>query len=135
MIHFFGVYLSIKDQKIIYLTDFQQLPRLPIFLGSITCSLVAMSGLPPFIGFWGKLGVIFSLFMHGEYALGVVSLSGGLFLLYFYFQNYRFISISQSGLLYKTLLVDYAIFFLVLLVVGGMFLNVSFSFFVIDLYG
>lgn len=135
MLHFFGTYLSIKSQKFIFLTDLQQLPRIPLIMGSMSCALVAMSGLPPFLGFWGKIGVIFHLFMSREYTLGLIGLSAGLFLLYFYFQNYRFIGILQSGLLYKVVGVEYRSILIFIVIGSGMLLNVGFGFIILDLYG
>lgn len=135
MFQFFGMYLSLQGKKIRYLSDFQQLPRLPVVLGGAICSFAAMSGLPPFLGFWGKLVVIFSLVGNRHYTLGIVCLTGGLMVLYFYFQNYRFIGVAKSGLLYRPVRVNWEDLILVLIVILGFFLNFSIIFFILDIYG
>ena len=135
MFHFFGIYLSIRSGKLIYLTDIQQLPRSPFLMGSLICSLAAMSGLPPFLGFWGKLGVIFSLLRGQEYILGFIGLAGGLFLLYFYFQNYRFIGVIKPGLIYRPIYSSFFNWSFIVFIGGGILVNCCFAFFVMDLYG
>jgi len=85
----FGIIFSIGGIQLVFLVDLQTLGELPSVFVIITGVLAAMAGVPPLLGFWGKLGIIIILFCNYEYFLAFMCLFMGLFLLYFYFQNYR----------------------------------------------
>lgn len=107
MVHLFSVLFIIRGKNISYLVDFQALTSVPSALAGLTCAVAAMSGIPPFLGFWGKVGVILGLYGENEYVLGTACLAAGLFLLYFYFQNYRFLGTLWSGALDTIIILQY----------------------------
>lgn len=134
MIHFFSILFVVKLKKIIYLTDLQDITRIPIVAGSLICALVAMSGLPPFLGFWGKFLVLFNFFVHKQYFIGIITLAGGMVLLYFYFQNYRFIGIKSSGLMSNPIGLNKINLVIIIYVCLGIIINFIWPFLVVDMY-
>lgn len=90
MLHIFTLILGLRGKNLRFLTDFQDLSSLSGFNFSFICALGAMSGIPPLLGFWAKISVVAALLTRREYFLFVVALACGLYLMYFYLQNYRF---------------------------------------------
>ncbi len=134
MLYLFSILFCVRGVSIVYLTDFQFLRRNSILSLCLVGSFAGMSGLPPFLGFWGKLGVVSTLLFTGEYVLSFLNLASGLVLLYFYFQNYRFLGFTYPGLLYRRIFINLDCIiiptFLLLLII----FNVFCPFLVSDLY-
>ena len=87
---FFITVLTLKSLPLIHLSDLQLLTQVPQLFFQFIIVISSMAGLPPFIGFWGKIATILHLWASNEYILAIYVLSCGMFLMYFYFQTYRF---------------------------------------------
>lgn len=85
-----------------YLSDLSVFYNYSVLTFSIMCSLASMGGVPPLLGFWAKISVINVLLINAEFVLAFLALSCGLFLLYYYLQNYRFLSNINFNFSYKT---------------------------------
>jgi formate hydrogenlyase subunit 3/multisubunit Na+/H+ antiporter MnhD subunit len=96
-------------------------------------TIVAMSGLPPFIGFWIKLSVITSLISNQEYLLALLALAVGLFLMFFYLQNYRFSGNLKFNLLQSSYIIEKKFISLNIIVSSLLIVNFIYIFFVNDL--
>ncbi len=81
------------------------------------------------------MGVIISLVLSGNYVLGFIALFVGLYLVYFYFQNYRFAGVESAGLLRRDTRIDYFSLVYILFVVAGILFNLVFVLFLLDVYG
>jgi NADH:ubiquinone oxidoreductase subunit 2 (subunit N) len=52
--------------------------------------LATFAGLPPFIGFWPKILLVWQLNYATEWLLLLVTISTSVFVMFYYFYNYRF---------------------------------------------
>lgn len=101
ILFFFCILFIFTPLSLKYLTDISIFGSHNFILFSLICSLAAMGGVPPLLGFWAKISVINLLFTNSEFILALAALGCGLFLLYFYLQNYRFISALHFNFNYK----------------------------------
>lgn len=90
VVHFMCVVLVLRGRNLQFLTDLQGLSAVQGLSAGFICVFAAMSGIPPLLGFWAKISIISALLSHSEVALATLALAGGLLLMYFYLQNYRF---------------------------------------------
>jgi NADH-quinone oxidoreductase subunit N len=90
VLHFMSILLVLRGRNLQFLTDLQGLSTVQGLGAGLVCVLAAMSGIPPLAGFWAKIAIISALLTHSEVALAMLALAGGLLLMYFYLQNYRF---------------------------------------------
>lgn len=97
----FLILFSIKNTQLWYFTDFQYYFKHTIFNTMMAVILLSMAGLPPFIGFFAKFSVISLLFFNQEYLLFFLTLFFGLFISFFYIQNYRFYGFNIKNLNFK----------------------------------
>ena len=132
MINLFAILFSVYGKSINYLTDLQVFTKFSTILAAVICALASMSGIPPFLGFWGKIGIILSLYSVQEYTLGSLCLISGLFLLYFYFQNYRFIGIVWAGVISMRIFIQKKYIYVVFFIYFILMLNSSISFLIGD---
>jgi NADH:ubiquinone oxidoreductase subunit 2 (subunit N) len=82
-----------------------------------------MSGLPPFLGFWAKVSIIIFLLNNSEFILAIIAFSCGLFLMYFYLQNYRFNTNVVKSFSRNTIYLTKTAGFIFLIVSSGVFIN------------
>jgi NADH:ubiquinone oxidoreductase subunit 2 (subunit N) len=130
--HFFSVLFIIKNRTLVFLTDLRLVHQLPTLVAGCTCIFVAMSGLPPFAGFWIKLNAIILLFQVGDYYLSILLLCSGFFLLYFYFQNYRFSGAEKHELQLVPVILDRRAGYIIHGINCGILINVFALFFFVD---
>jgi NADH:ubiquinone oxidoreductase subunit 2 (subunit N) len=92
-----------------------------------------MSGLPPFLGFWAKVAIINYLLYGLEYILALFAMGCGLYLMYFYLQNYRFnTGIIRNFTHNHIYLINKAVVTIILLCLGTL-INFICIFFIVDL--
>ena len=84
--------LIICNINIKYLTDLYKLVNYSFLSILFLLIFIFLSGLPPFIGFWAKLVVILYLLNINEFILVIIVSCISFILLYFYIQNYRFLT-------------------------------------------
>jgi NADH:ubiquinone oxidoreductase subunit 2 (subunit N) len=97
-LQFFGGILLIRGGIINYFTDFKKLVNNFSVMLIIVVALAGMSGLPPFFCFWCKISVAITFFNYGSWFYGGLVIGGGLVMLYFYFQNYRFMRFVKEDI-------------------------------------
>ena len=94
-----------------------------------------MSGLPPFLGFFIKISLITLLINNEEYLLFFLILLSGLFISFFYIQNYRFFGYNLKNINYKKnlLILKYnnSLFFIIYVCI---FINIFGIFFLNDFF-
>jgi NADH-quinone oxidoreductase subunit N len=84
----FGVMtvLSGPDDANQELGDYAGLAKESPFLGGVlACGLASLAGIPPFVGFVGKLFVFVAVFKAGHYGLLAVAITGVVISIYYYF--------------------------------------------------
>lgn len=91
----FSILIVFRNLDIKFLTDFQKLFYIKSWSFVVFVTLVFMSGLPPFIGFWGKISLMTCLLSINEFFLMALILGSGFILMYFYLQIYRFFSVVK----------------------------------------
>lgn len=73
-----------------YLTDLYNAGQLEKFMIFLLIILATFAGLPPFIGFWPKILLVWQLNYAAEWLLLLVTISTSVFVMFYYFYNYRF---------------------------------------------
>jgi NADH-quinone oxidoreductase subunit N len=134
VVHFMCVVLVLRGRNLQFLTDLQGLSSVPGLSAGFICVFAAMSGIPPLAGFWAKIAIISSLLSHSEVALATLALAGGLLLMYFYLQNYRFNTATVKSFAGACVTVVDSLGGLFCLVGLGVLLNVGALFLVNDLW-
>lgn len=104
MFFFFCVYFALSRNTFWYLSDLQYINS-NILVSSFLVFFVGLAGIPPFLGFFSKLSVIILLIFSGDYFAGVLCLTAGFFVAFFYLQNYRFYGYQKKYFNYKNKLV------------------------------
>lgn len=94
----FLILFSIKNTQLWYFTDLQNYFKYTILNTMLIVVFLSMGGLPPFIGFFAKFSVISLLLFNQEYLLFFLTLFFGLFISFFYIQNYRFYGFNIKNL-------------------------------------
>lgn len=134
VVHFMSIVLVLRGRNLQFLTDLQGLSSVQGLSAAFICVFAAMSGIPPLLGFWAKISIISALLVHSEVALATLALAGGLLLMYFYLQNYRFNAAIVKSFAGSCLAVVDALGGLFALMGVGVLLNVSALFLVNDLW-
>lgn len=91
-----------------YLTDLYNTGQLEKFMIFLLIILATFAGLPPFIGFWPKILLIWHLNYVTEWLLLLVTISTSLFVMFYYFYNYRFFNNDTKFTLLNFLQPSYA---------------------------
>lgn len=73
-----------------FLTDFQFLNN-KFLIFSFSCFFFNAAGMPPFLGFFTKIGAVSFLFINNIWAIGLLCIINGYIIAYFYWQLIRFI--------------------------------------------
>jgi NADH-quinone oxidoreductase subunit N len=134
MLHIFSIIFVIKDKTLWFLTDLQNLSSISLISFSFICVFAAMSGIPPFLGFWAKISVIISLINSSEFLLAILALACGLFLMYFYLQNYRFNTNITKSFINNQLYLLYDATYIFIFLILGVFINFIAIFFINELW-
>jgi len=106
-LNFFSILFSTTTNSLWYLTDLQLFNSLPLVNTSILILFVSYAGLPPSLGFFSKLSLIFNFLVNQDFILFLIVLLSSFYIIYFYLQNYRFFGFSLSGYDYINNLVNY----------------------------
>jgi NADH-quinone oxidoreductase subunit N len=125
-LNIFGILIIVKQLNInlVYIVDIINVMKSSSFLAlSFGCSMLSLCGIPPFIGFFGKLQIFFSLAFSGNlFLLSVVIFLTIIscvyyirFIRFLFFKNFIFMNISETQNS-----------FILLLVVITFFINIFF---------
>jgi len=106
-LNLFSIMFSTTTNSLWYLTDLQLFNSIPLVNTSILILFVSYAGLPPTLGFFSKLSLIFNFLVNNDFILFVIILISSFYIIYFYLQNYRFFGFSLSGYDYINNLVNY----------------------------
>ena len=130
--HVFLFLFLLNNKEIKFLTDLQIFEQNIVLAALFITTIVAMSGLPPFIGFWVKLSVILNLISGQEFFIALLGLAVGLFLMFFYLQNYRFSGNLKFSLSFLGIHIKKKVFGLHFFASFLLYLNFIYIFFVND---
>lgn len=133
MIFFFSLLISIKNKEVKFLTDFKIANQVYIWGCFMISVIIAMSGVPPFIGFWLKISLVINLLYINKILLVVIIFISGVYLMYFYMQNYRFIGGIQFTWNYISICLDQRYWFIYLVISICFFININYLFFFNDI--
>lgn len=100
MFFFFCIYFTLTRNTFWYLSDLQYINS-SVIVSSFLVFFVGLAGIPPFLGFFSKLSVIILLIFSGDYFAGILCLTTGFFVAFFYLQNYRFYGYQKKYFNYK----------------------------------
>lgn len=106
-LNLFSIMFSTTTNSLWYLTDLQLFNSIPLVNTSILILFVSYAGLPPTLGFFSKLSLIFNFLVNNDFILFIIILISSFYIIYFYLQNYRFFGFSLSGYDYINNLVNY----------------------------
>lgn len=106
-LNFFSILFSTTTNSLWYLTDLQLFNSLPLVNTSILILFISYAGLPPSLGFFSKLSLIFNFLVNQDFILFLIVLMSSFYIIYFYLQNYRFFGFSLSSYDYINNLVNY----------------------------
>lgn len=107
-INFFSILFSTTTNSLWYLTDLQLFNNVPLVNTSIMILFVSYAGLPPTLGFFSKLSLIFNFLLNNDFILFLIILASSFYIIYFYLQNYRFFGFSLSSYDYIPNLINYS---------------------------
>lgn len=98
---FFIIIFSLPNNMVWFLTDLQYLTKIPVITTSFSVLMLGMAGIPPFLGFFAKLSVVSNMLVNEDYFLFFLSIFIGLFVSFFYIQNYRFYGFNLKNIYYN----------------------------------
>lgn len=113
VIYFFFVLLLLRNKEIKFLTDLHLLEQSYVLGGVVVNAIAVMCGVPPFAGFWLKVSIVVNLLHVHEVFLGMLAFIIGLYLMYFYMQNYRFVGRIRFTWNYTSLYINSQLTFVV----------------------
>lgn len=129
MVFFFSSILCLRNKEVKYFTDFLELNQLLFWCCFMVGSFVALSGIPPFIGFWLKTSLIVHLFYKSRFVLAFIVFISGVYLMYFYLQNYRFIGNLHFTWVYISVFLEQATIAIFVVMISCFFLNIGYLMF------
>lgn len=133
MLYFFLVLLCIENKEFKFLTDFNIVNQSYLWGCFLLSSVLAMSGIPPFIGFWLKISLIVNLLYMNKLLLVGIVFGTGVCLIYFYVQNYRFVGGGQFTWDYVSVTFRKNSLALYILIIICFIINIMYIFFINDL--
>lgn len=133
--NFFAFLFLISNNFLWFFTDLQYLGNFVFLMSFFFSFFFGLAGIPPFFGFFAKIGVVSILLYNEHYFFFFLSLFTGLFATYFYLQIYRFSGFSIKSIYYfnRVTTFKFSGFFLYL---NYFLLMINFSsfFFLSDIY-
>lgn len=130
MIFFFFPLLCLRNKEVKYFTDFVELNQLFFWGCFMLGAFVALSGMPPFIGFWLKSSLIVHLFYKSRFVLAFIVFISGVYLMYFYLQNYRFVGNLRFTWVYISVFLEQAPIAIYVIIISCFFLNIGYLMFI-----
>jgi len=128
--NFILVYRVDKFKEIYYLYDLSFLNKYNIFLAFfIIFIFFSFAGVPPLIGFFGKIFIFFSFINNYNYLLFFFILICSVISGFYYIRIVRFIFFTNITEYYKIICIDYSYVFFILIFINFLF------FFLFDLFG
>lgn len=132
MIFFFFILFLVKNKDIIFLSDLAVYEQLGFIGGFLINAIAGMGGVPPFLSFWLKIELVNTLLGHDEIVTAIIVLGVGLYLMYFYLQNYRFIGNLKFNWGYTSVCARKEVVFIYVAVVVLFMVNILGLFFIND---
>lgn len=104
-IMFFLILFSIGGQSLWFFTDINKLTSSQFIVTALSVFMVGVSGIPPFFGFIAKTSISALAFLNSEYLYFILILFSGIYVSFFYIQNYRFYGVYSKRIHYAKPLV------------------------------
>lgn len=98
---FFVVMFTVHGQLLWFFTDLHKIIRAQIIVAALFVFMLGVSGIPPFFGFIAKISIASLMLSNGEYFLFFLIIASGIYVSFFYIQNYRFYGTYQKRITYS----------------------------------